>query len=86
MSYRVTIRRSAEKELERLADKLHDRILEKIIELKENPRPFGCEKLTDQENYRIRVGEFRAVYTIDDKAKLVEIIKIADRKEIYKKR
>ncbi|HYM20758.1 MAG TPA: type II toxin-antitoxin system RelE/ParE family toxin [Candidatus Kapabacteria bacterium] len=86
MSYSVIIKRSAEKELERLDDTIHDRIIESIIGLKEEPRPRGCEKLKGQENYRIRIGEFRVVYAIDDKTRIVEIIKIADRKEIYKKR
>jgi mRNA interferase RelE/StbE len=86
VSYTVTIKRSAEKELERLKNTIHDRIIKSIIDLKENPRPHGCEKLQGQENYRIRIGEFRVVYSISDKAKLVEIVKVGDRKEIYKKR
>ena len=86
MSYSLRVHVAAKRDLDRLTDKIYRRIAEKISNLEENPRPFGCEKMQDQENYRIRVGDFRIVYTIDDKAKLVEIIKIGNRKEIYKKR
>ena len=86
MSYSVYIKRSAEKELDRLDDKSHERLLERILQLKENPRPEGSIKLGGQENYRIRNGEFRAVYSVDDANKIVEVIKIANRKDIYKRR
>ena len=86
MSYNVIIRTSAKKELKRLDNNMHERVVQRIVELKENPRPVGCEKLGGQDSYRIRIGDFRVVFTIDDKEKLVEIIKIGDRKEIYKKR
>ena len=86
MSYNVIIRTSAKKELKRLNNNIFERVMERIIELKENPRPIGCEKLGGQDSYRIRIGDFRVVFTIDEKAKLVEIIKIGDRKEVYKKR
>ena len=86
MSYNVIIRTSAKKELKQLNNNIFERVMERIIELKENPRPLGCEKLGGQNSYRIRIGDFRVIYSIDDKVKLVEIIKIGDRKEIYKKR
>jgi mRNA interferase RelE/StbE len=86
MSYKVIIKGSAKKELKRIDYQMHDRIIEHIMGLQENPRPMGCEKLGGQDSYRIRIGDYRVAFTIDDKAKLVEIIKIGDRKEIYKKR
>jgi mRNA interferase RelE/StbE len=84
--YRVTIKRSAEKELDRIGAHTQSRILTRISDLQEQPRPEGSEKLQGQENYRIRIGDYRVIYTVHDREKLVEIIKIGNRKEIYKKR
>lgn len=52
--------------------------------LKVNPRPVGCKKLTNEEGYRIRVGNYRILYTIDDTNSSVNIYKIAHRKDVYR--
>jgi mRNA interferase RelE/StbE len=52
--------------------------------LKENPRPVGCKKLTNEEGYRIRVGNYRILYTINDANKLVDVFKISHRKDSYR--
>ena len=54
------------------------------MKLKENPRPFGAIKLKGWNLYRIRVGDYRILYTINDKDKIIEIIAIGHRKDIYK--
>ena len=83
--YRITFSKSAEKELLSLPKKIGSQILAKIDLLAVNPRPSGCKKLTGSSNsYRIRVGDYRVLYTIVDKELLVDIVTIGDRKEVYK--
>ena len=83
MSYTVCIKRSAEKELDRLPIKVYDRIIKQLISLSDNPRPHGVKKLHGREGYRIRVGDYRILYVIDDNEKKVEIVSVAHRKEVY---
>ena len=60
------------------------RILNRIEGLADNPRPEGCEKLTDRERYRIRQGDYRIVYEVQDDARIVTVVKIAHRREAYR--
>ena len=82
--YRITIKKSAAKELEVLPKKDLQRIIKHIQSLAENPRPTGSKKLSDKEQYRIRQGDYRIVYSIEDKKSLIDIFKIGHRKEIYR--
>lgn len=84
--YEIIIPKSVQKELDNISDLFYSRIASKILELEKNPRPAGCLKLSDSDEYRLRVGAFRILYEIDDKTKLVIIYKIEHRKEVYKKR
>ena len=84
-SYKVLIRRSAADELGRIPRKSMRRMIERIRSLASNPRPSGCEKLSAQERFRIRQGDYRIVYSIDDEGKAVDIIKIGHRSEIYRR-
>ena len=84
MAYTVNLKRSSEKELDDLPKKIQDRITKKIISLKENPRPIGIKKLQGREGYRIRVGNYRILYTIDDFLKIVEILSILLREDAYR--
>ena len=83
--YRLLIKKSAADELGRIPKKELRRIVERIQGLGEDPRPHGCEKLSAQERYRVRQGDYRVVYSIDDAERIVEIIKIGQRAEIYRK-
>ncbi|MGB3948795.1 MAG: type II toxin-antitoxin system RelE/ParE family toxin [Bacteroidia bacterium] len=85
MSYIVTIRKQALKELEHLPKKDTLQITTAIDELSLNPRPNGCKKLKGESEYiwRIRVGNYRVLYTIEDQIKIVEIRKVGHRKDIY---
>jgi mRNA interferase RelE/StbE len=84
-SYNLRIKRSAEKELHKLPAIDLRRIVDRIHELAQQPRAAGCEKLSgDIERYRIRQGDYRIVYGIDDAARLVEIVKIGHRREVYR--
>lgn len=82
--YRVLIRKSAADELGSFPKKHIRRIVERIRSLGDEPRPRGCEKLSSRERYRIRQGDYRIVYLIDDAARTVEIFKIGHRSEIYR--
>jgi mRNA interferase RelE/StbE len=82
--YKILIRKSAAEELGRIPKKDLRRIVERIRSLGEEPRPQGSEKLSAQERYRIRQGDYRVVYSIDDTCRTVEIVKIGHRSEIYR--
>ena len=82
-SYKVLIRRSAADELGRIPKKDLRRTVERIEKLASEPRPDGCEKLSGQERFRIRQGDYRIIYSVDDAIRTVEIFKIGHRSEIY---
>lgn len=86
-AYRILIKRSAAKELERLGTKSdRARIVERIQALATDPRPHGCEKLTGYaDRFRVRQGNYRVVYLVDDQQRDVTIFKIGDRREIYRR-
>lgn len=84
-SYSVLIKRSAEKELKKLPAGDLRRVVDRIHDVAQQPRPLGCEKLSgDAERYRIRQGDYRIVYGIDDEARLIEVMKIGHRREVYR--
>lgn len=85
-SYRVALTSSAERELKRLSRQLIAPIISELENLASNPRPSGCKKLRggDRE-WRIRIGDYRAVYTVDDARSLVEITRIRHRSEVYER-
>lgn len=82
--YQIKLDKRVEKELDTIPDKIFDKIKKVISSLKDNPRPLGVKKLTNQEHWRIRVGEYRILYEIDDKEKIIAIFKIKHRKDVYK--
>jgi len=82
--YLVTFAASARRELTGLPPDVVARLLPRIRELARNPRPAGCKKLHGYKNrWRIRAGNYRVVYAIDDMGKSVDITRIAHRKEVY---
>jgi len=83
-NYTVEVKPPARKELEALPDRVLARVVRKLESLGETPRPAGCKKLKGyKDQWRIRVGDWRIVYLIDDTAKLVSITRIAHRREVY---
>jgi len=82
--YQIKLDKRVEKELDKIPEKIFDKIKKVILALKDNPRPLGVKKLTNQEHWRIRVGEYRILYEIDDQDKVIVIFKIKHRKEVYK--
>ena len=85
MSYNIKIHKQALKELEEIPKKGCSKIITAIDSLADEPRPIGCKKLKGEHDYiwRIRVGNFRVLYKIDDEIMIVEIGKIGHRKNIY---
>lgn len=84
-SYSIRFLRPAEKDLRRIQKSRIPTILETIEALEENPRPAGCRKLVGSESaYRIRVGDYRVIYTIEDTIRIVEIDRIRHRKDVYR--
>jgi mRNA interferase RelE/StbE len=83
-SLRIRFKSSALRELETLPDSVAKRIFSKIEALGVNPRPAGCKKLVGGMNHwRVRVGEYRVVYVVDDNNRLVEIMRIRHRSSVY---
>jgi len=84
-NYKLRIKKSAVKELETISRKSdRQRIAARIESLAENPRPPGCKKLSGSDRYRIRQGDFRIVYSVEDDELVVYVVKIGDRKSVYR--
>jgi mRNA interferase RelE/StbE len=83
--YEVILERRARKYLEKLSGDILKRIDKVLTQLEINPRPSGVEKLTGYNLWRIRIGNHRIIYEIDDKSKKVIIYKIKPRKEAYRR-
>lgn len=82
--YKIELLPSAQKDLDRLRGKIFSNIKKEIIQLSGNPRPYGSLKLTNEEGYLIRMGNYRVLYRIDDKAKEIFIYRVKQRKEAYR--
>jgi mRNA interferase RelE/StbE len=83
-SYKLLIKPSAVKELEAVPAKDRRKVAAKIQAFAVEPRPPGSEKLSGQERYRLRQGDYRVVYAIDDAAHTVLVVKIGNRRDIYR--
>lgn len=83
--YRILIKPSAAKEIEGIPSKKdRRRIVERISELADRPRPPGCEKLSGQDKYRLRQGRYRILYSIEDQDLVVYVVKVGHRKDVYR--
>jgi mRNA interferase RelE/StbE len=85
MACEIFIEKKAEKDLRRLPKNYQNKIIQKILDLKDNPKPIEARKITFSENYyRIRVGDYRIIYEINYKEKRINIFRVRHRKEVYK--
>lgn len=82
--YSLLIKPSAVKELEALPPKDRRRIVTRIEGLASDARPHGCEKLSGQEQYRVRQGDYRVVYSVDDGIRVVLVVKVGHRRDVYR--
>jgi mRNA interferase RelE/StbE len=86
MAHRVFLKPSADRDLSKLPQATQRRIAAKIAALADTPRPPGVEKLAGgTDEYRIRVGSYRIVYAIEDDPPVVLVLRIADRKDVYRR-
>lgn len=83
--YELRVKQSVGKDLRGIPPADLRRILARIEALREDARPPGAEKLTGQERYRLRQGDYRVLYQVDDGAGLVEVVKVAHRREAYRR-
>jgi mRNA interferase RelE/StbE len=82
--YSLVVKQSAQKELDALDDVMFARVDRKILTLADDPRPAGCKKLKgSRDHWRVRVGDWRVLYIIDDAEGLVSVTRIAHRREVY---
>lgn len=86
MAYATRLGSRAQRRLDKLTEPLAARILRAILSLANDPRPPGCRKLRDRPEWRIRVGDLRVFYLIDDQAESVLVTDIDSRDQAYKKR
>ncbi len=84
--YRVFFRKSVARDLRRIPNRDLQRILAAIDSLSEEPRPSGSEKLSGQERYRLRQGDYRIIYEIKDNKVIVVVVKVGHRKNVYRRR
>ena len=84
MTYSLFILPRAAKELEELPADAFQRVRDALRGLAGNPRPHGCLKLSGREGWRIRIGDYRVVYEIDDKQQTITILDIGHRRDVYR--
>jgi len=84
--YSLSIKPSAAKELQSISDKATlTRLIEKVKSLANQPRPSGSEKLAGRPNlYRVRQGNYRVIYSVDDEARVVDVVKVGHRRDVYR--
>jgi len=85
MSYQVIVPKPVQRQLDSLPDVVRERVLKRIVALKENPRPPGCVKLKGYENeYRIRIGNYRVRYEVRDEESIVLLLHCKHRRDVYR--
>ena len=83
--FEIVLERAAEKDLRRLSDQVHDRVIEGIAALANDPRPVGSKKLAgSKSNWRIRVGDYRVLYEIADIVRIVRVYRVRHRRDAYR--
>ena len=83
--FEIVLERTAEKDLRRLSDQIHDRVIEGIAALANDPRPVGAKKLAgSKSNWRIRVGDYRVLYEIADIVRIVRVYRVRHRRDAYR--
>lgn len=83
--YEVLLERRAERDLRRLAADVFTRVVRVLKALRDEPRPHGCRKIVGStSDWRIRVGDYRIIYEIDDRAAVVRVMRVVHRRESYR--
>lgn len=84
MSYEVRISSRTEKQLTRLPDRVYERVLGAILALEEEPRPRNSRKMSGRQGYRLRIGDYRAIYEVDDEERIVTVVRVGHRRDVYR--
>lgn len=84
-SYKLIFRKSVAKDLRKIPNQDVERILSRIHSLADDPRPLGSEKLSGEEKYRVRQGDYRILYTVNDIEVCVVVVKVGHRREVYRR-
>ncbi len=84
MKYQVRIVSSAQREMDKLPTLIYNRVSRRILSLEDNPRPKGVKKLSGRGEYRLRVGDYRVLYTINDEKHMVTVFAVGHRREVYR--
>lgn len=84
MTYKVVLKPAAQRQLKKLSPTIQGELVTTIEKLREDPRPSGCKKLKGRQNqYRIRLGNYRVIYGIEDSILVVRVIKVGHRRDVY---
>lgn len=83
-AYAVRIKRSAEKEMDRLPHRTFERVTQAILKLERDPRPPGSKKLRGVQDYRLRMGQYRILYSVDDRERIVVVSAVGHRRDVYR--
>lgn len=84
MTYQVHILRRAQRQMARLLRPEYEKIRDLLLTLGSDPRPNGCRKLTGREGWRLRVGPYRVIYEIDDAVRVITVLDVGHRRDIYR--
>jgi len=84
MDYTIYILRRAQSELAELPRGIYERVRDAIRGLAQDPRPPGCLKLKEREGWRIRIGNYRVIYEIDDEQQTVTVLHVGHRRDVYR--
>ncbi len=84
MSYQVNLPKTVQKQLNALPQELKQRILKTLVQLQEDPRPFNSLQMKGGQGFRLRIGDYRVLYDIDDSSQIINLRRIGHRREIYR--
>lgn len=85
MKYTIEISKTAEKQLKKIPKEYQGRIVNSILSLGSNPYPYGCKKLSGFDDvYRVRIADYRIIYSVEDKRLVIIVLKLGHRKDIYR--
>jgi mRNA interferase RelE/StbE len=84
MSYRILLRPKASSQLTSLPSEIYSRVKQAIVGLASDPRPLGSRKLRSREGWRLRIGDYRVLYRVEDAERTVTILYVAHRREVYR--
>jgi mRNA interferase RelE/StbE len=82
--YAILIKGAAEREMNSLSAAVFERVTKAVLSLETTPRPRGAKKLHGRSAYRLRIGDYRVLYTVSDSARTVEIVAVGHRKDVYR--